>query len=400
MKVNVLPEVIRPQLSRCAKIASFDSKGNLKPVYGYVSITTTGNMVNLRVQDAHVHFEANLLADSTEQDGTALVECDKFLSILKTRLDGHPVQLSIENEFLLLKQGEFRAKLPQLKGESIPPLPPQEKPYDFVIDFEPKMWSATNRCGVVVEDEKSDSPFKGLLFDFQEEKTIRIAGFSQALLHVARFDLPETGGFRVSVAQRVLPLFDSLSGNLPMKLAFDRHNMRVVCTSSENSVSVRCVEDTYPKGYVELLGLHKMQQGVFPITKLTKEGKIAEEIPRKQLKFRREEFMQALGSAACILGREDNAVEVIIKNKTATGQYVVEMVGLNRFTKAKATEKILAESNLDSTLSIGIHHQKVREALRLMQSDFFTAHVGGPADVIVLTEEGNIDLVSFSVPLR
>jgi len=404
MRISVMPDVLRPQLTRCARIASHDG-GNkaagLKPIYGYVHMNAgEGSMITLRVQDPHVFFEARLLAETNEEQGDALVECDRLLSILKTRVDGHALQFWTEGEFLNVKQGEFRAKLPLLKGESIPPMPSPDKPYDFSFDYEPRMLAATNKCGSVIEDEKSDSPFKGLLFDMTEEKTFRIAGFSQALLHVARFDLPETGGFRVALASRALPLFDSLAGTLPMKLSFDRLNAKVICASSESSMCVKCVEDTYPKGYVEFLGLHKMTQGEYPLTKLDKDGKIVSETPRRTLKFRREEFINALTSAACVLGKEDNAVELVAKQKLPTGQYVIELLGLNRFTKAKASEKVLAEANLEASVAIGVHYAKMRECLRLFGADNFDMHVNGPADPIVLVEEGTKEMVSFSVPLR
>jgi DNA polymerase III sliding clamp (beta) subunit (PCNA family) len=404
MKIAVMPDVLKPQLLRCAKIASHDG-GNkaagLKPIYGYVHVSASeGNLITLRVQDPHVFFEARLLADSIEELGDALVECDKLASVLKTRLDGHTIQFNTDGEFLNVKQGEFRAKLPLLKGEAIPPLPDPDKPYDFTLDFEPKMLSAVNKCGTVIEDEKADTQFKGLLLDMTEEKTLRIAGFSQALLHVARFDIPETGGFRLALAQRALPLLDSLAGTLPMKLAFDRINSKVICSSSDSSMSIKCVEDSYPKGYVNFLGLHKMGQGIYPLTKIDKDGKITEETPRKMVKFRREEFINALGSAACVLGKEDNAIEIAVKNKLPTGQFVVELIGLNRFTKAKASEKVLAESSLEIALTIGVHYQKMREALRLFGSDNFEMWVLGAADPIVLVDEGTKDMISFSVPLR
>jgi hypothetical protein len=404
MRLAVMPDVLRPQLLRCGKIASHEG-GNkaagLKPIYGYVHINAgEGSMVTLRVQDPSVFFEARLLADACEETGDALVECDRLLSVLKTRVDGHPIQIWTEAEFLHFKQGEFRAKLPLLKGESIPPLPPPDKPYDFTLDFEPRMLSAMNRCGTTVEDERADAQFKGLLLDLTEEKTLRIAGFSQALLHVARFDLPDTGGFRMALAPRALPLFESLSGTLPMKLSFDRVNSKVICSSSDSSIVVRCLEDTYPKGYIEFLGIHKMIDSVFPLTKLDKDGKIVSETTRKILKFHRDTFINAMGAAACVLGKEDNAVELCVKNKTATGEYIIEMIGLNRFTKARSVDKLLADSDLDTTLSIGLHHQKVRECLRLFGSDRFQMHVVGSTDFIALIEEGNKDFASFSVPLK
>jgi DNA polymerase III sliding clamp (beta) subunit (PCNA family) len=405
MRCSIMPDVLRPQLARCGRIASFEG-GNkaagLKPVYGYVSIHAgdLGNLITLRVQDPHVFFEGRLLSIIVEEPGEALVECDRLLSILKTRLDGHPITFSSEGEFLLIKQGEFRAKLPLLKGETIPPLPTPDKPYDFTIDFEPRMLAAVNRCGTVIEDEKSDTQFKGLLLDLTEEKTFRIAGFSQALLHLARFDIPETGGFRMSIAPRSLPLFDSLAGTLPMKLSFDRVNNKVICASSESSMSIKCTEDTYPKGYINFLGVHKMAEGQYPITKLNKDGLIQEETSRKVMKFRREEFINALGSAACVLGKEDSAVELTVKQKLPDGSFVVEMAGLNRFTKARASEKVLATSNIEAALSIGVHYQKMREALKTFGTDNFDMYVLGPADPIVLVEEGTKEALSFSIPLR
>jgi DNA polymerase III sliding clamp (beta) subunit (PCNA family) len=338
------------------------------------------------------------LADGIDEVGTALVECDRLVNILKTRIDGFPIEFSTEAEFLNIKQGEFRAKLPLLKGESIPPLP--EAKYEFEIDFESKFLSAVNACGSVVEDEKSDSPFQGLLLDFTDEKTFRIAGFSQALLHVARFDIPSTGGFRVAISYRALPLFESLSGDLPMKLEFDRSNNRVLCSSSESSMSVRCVEDRYPKFYPEFLGLHRMSDKVYPVTKLNKDNKVELETPRKTLTFNVQEFVNALGSAACVLGKEDNALSLSTKNKLESGQFIVLLEGLNRFSKAHAVEKLLCESTLDTAFTIGLHYAKIRECLRLFTSDRFTMHVLEKGDPIVLVQEGDGSFVSISVPLR
>jgi hypothetical protein len=95
------------------------------------------------------------------------------------------------------------------------------------------------------------------------------------------------------------------------------------------------------------------------------------------------------------------AVELAVKQKLPDGRFIVELVGLNRFTKAKATEKILSESTLDSMLTIGIHYQKMRECLRLFADDTFEMWVHGPADVVVLRDPKNFpNMVSFSVPLR
>ena len=146
--------------------------------------------------------------------------------------------------------------------------------------------------------------------------------------------------------------------------------------------------------------MHKTDENSFPVTKLDKEGKIIGETNRQSIRFRREEFLNALSSASCVLGKEDNAVAMTVKNKLATGQFVVEMLGLNRFTKAQSTEKVLAESTIGSALTIGIHYQKVRECLRLFNADNFTMYVLGPSDPIFLVEEGVKDFVSISVPLR
>jgi len=400
MRVTALPESLQTHLQRCLKIASLDSKSAaLKPIYGYVQISTLGSMVTLRVHDPFVHFETRLLADTSTEDGDVEVECDRFYQVMKTRVEGQPVHLWTEGEFLFVKQGEFRAQIPTLKLEAFPKFEFSGKS-DFEFDYEPSMLSATNRCGSVIEDDRGDAQFKGLLFDLTEEKTLRIAGFSQALLHVARFATQETGGFRASFAQKALPLLESLSSGLPMRLSFDKEGQRFVLTSSEFSLSVRCIEDTYPEGYVSFLGLHKMSDAVYPVTKLDKSGQIVEEIPRKFLKFRRQDFLASLGSAACVLSKEDNAIQLSVKQKLQSGQYLVELSGFNRLTKAKAQEKILSESNLDSSFSIGLHYGKVRECLKLFDADVFVMYVHTASDPVVLVEEGHKEFVSLSVPLR
>jgi DNA polymerase III sliding clamp (beta) subunit (PCNA family) len=404
MKFSILPEVLQPQLLRCAKVASFDAssnKGGLKPIYGYVQLSVEATMLTLRAQDPTLHFEARAIVDAVEKTGTALVECDRLVSILKTRIPSFAITVSTEGEFLLIKQGEFRAKLPLLKNEEIPSLNLEQK-FDFEMDFEPKLLEYTNRAGSVVEEEKSDSPFKGLLFDLSEPGVLRLAGFSQSLCHIARFSVPSTPepGFRFALAQRALPLIGSLSANLPMKLSYDKLNARVCISSSECSMSMRCVEDTYPKSYVSFLGFHKQAENVYPFVKLDADGNIVAEQKRNWIRFRRDEFLSAINSASCLLGKEDFAVELSIKNKLSNGQYVVEMVGLNRFTKANAVERILAESDLSSLLTIGIHYPKIKEALRLMTSDTFTMHVVDAMTPIVLIEDHQTEMASVNVPLR
>jgi DNA polymerase III sliding clamp (beta) subunit (PCNA family) len=406
MKFSILADVLRPQLNRCAKVATFDTanskSGGLKPIYGYVQLSVDNMLLTMRAQDPTLHFEARAIVSAIDSPGSALVECDRLVSILKTRVDGYPITMWVEGEFLHLKQGEFQAKLPLLKNEEIPSLN-LEQQYDFKFDFEPKILEYTKRCGSVVEDEKSDSPFKGLLFDLSEQGVLRLAGLSSSLCHIARFTLPnhtEKDLMRVAVPFRALPLIESLSGNLPMTLGINKLDGRVCISSSECSMSIRCIEDTYPKTYVQFLGFHRQAEHVYPLAKLDADGNIVAEQTRNWIRFNRNDFLNALTSASCLLGKEDNAVELSIKQKLPDGRFIVQLTGLNRFTKATAVEKILADSDLPGLLTIGLHFGKLKEALRLMTEDTFTMLVIDKNTPVVLVEDKQQVMASVNVPLR
>jgi len=398
LKFSVAPETFRTQLGRCSKVASNDSKSGLRPIYGYVLLIAQHNMVTLRAHDPHVTFEGRFVPDTLDSDGEALVECDRLMNIVKTRVEGYPIDVWVDKEFLHLKQGEFRAKLPLLRKETIPEVS-FKGPFKLEAQLEPKMLDGLTRCGKVIE-EKADTSYAGLLLDFEVAGTFRICGFSRALVHVAQFPIANTHQFRVVLSPKVIPLLESLSRANETTIGIDTDSAKVVITSAECSLRVACIEDGYPKGYMEFFGLHKMAESQYYLTKIDKDGRVEEENQRQFIRLNKNGFLDAMTSASSVLGKEDLAIELNVSKKLAEGQVVLEMVGLNRFSKAKAQEKILANSDITTVYQLGIHYGKVREALRDFESDTFTLWVGSAQDVFFMIEEERSDFVSIGIPLK
>jgi DNA polymerase III sliding clamp (beta) subunit (PCNA family) len=400
VRIAVLPESFKTQLARCSKITTDGGKTGLRPIYSYVLISGLENsLIQLRVRDPHVLFEGRLVAETITKTGEALVECDRLVNVMKTRIEGHAVDMWTDEEFLHIKQGEFRAKLPLLRKETIP-AEPFDPPTQFSIDLEPKMLDAINRCGGILEGDRGDDPFQGLLIDLEEPGMMRILGMSRALINMAQFGIPVPGGFRVVMAPRALALFATLAGNEQLHLAIDTQNAKVLLTSPEVSMRISCLEDNYPRKYVPYLGLHELTEGRFWATQLDKDGNITGQTPKYVFRLHRAPFLDALTSASSVLGKEDQAIEFNANSKLANGSTVVEIVGLNRFTKAKASEKILAESDLQSAFQIGLNYAKVRECLRIYEADVFRMYVAGASDPVVLVEEGATTFVSLTMPMK
>jgi len=399
LKFSILPEILRVQLARCSKVASDGAKSGLRPIYGYLLLIVGDSLLTLRAHDPHVTFEGRCVCSEIKSDGEALVECEKLTSILKTRPDGFAIDFWVEKEFLNIRQGEFRAKLPLLRKETIPAVS-FKGPFQFELELEPRMLDGMTRCSKVIE-EKADSAYAGLLVDLTTEGFFRICGFSRALVHVAQFPLAEKSSlFRMVISPKALPLIETLSRVNQTHFGVDVTNAKIVISSPECSLRIACVEDTYPKAYMEFLGLHKMQDEQYFLTKLDADGRVIDEKGRETIRFNKNQFLDALASAASVLGKEDLAVECNIAKKLADGGVIVDLVGLNRFTKAKAEEKILAASSISSVYQLGIHYAKVRECLRDFEAEVVTFHVGSAQDPFLMIEEGRSDFCSVGIPLK
>jgi hypothetical protein len=405
MKFSILPEQLLPHLQRCAKIALPEGgkkkAASVKQVHEYVAILAQPNLLLLRVQEAFVQFEARVLCETVEHPGEALVPCDKLVRILKTRASGYPVDFSLEAEFLVVQQGEFRAKLPLLRDELIEPVD-LSGPFTYDMPLEPKMQAAILRNGSVLGDGP-DTKYGGVLLDLSEPGVFWVVGLGETY-YFGRFDHDhgETS-LRAVFPTRALPLLSALSAGDDVRLAFDQDQSRLVLHGTEFALSARCPEDTYPSSYVREIGLHRMAEGVYPVTVAdpNERGKIREEKTRYALTFDKAAFLDALVASSCLLHKEEVGVELHVVNvDPSDNRYVVEMTGMNRLNKAVAREKIKAASNLGYAFRTVLHHPHARDIVKGLTTDNFTLWVLSESDMLVVTEENSVEFAALLRPLR
>lgn len=393
MRASVMPEALRPALALCSKVAAKDRSSG---TYSAVELATGAGVLQLRAQDAHVSLMTTAPLQEVKDQGAVLVECSRLSAVLGVRPDGTPLQIWTEGAFLHVKQGEFKAKLPQLR--SVMPLVDMDGPFDLDLTVTEKMLHGMLRCRHTVDDEQET--FGGMLLDFSEPATLRVAAFTRALLQIAHFDAPAgLPGYRVVVAPRVVPILESLPKS-GFRIAFSASRSKVFVFSDVFSARVACLEDRYPIKYQSVLGLYRWRDGVYPIPLMSSSGEVASERQRSQLVFSRQEVLSALESAAVVLGKDDITVEMKIGQRLNDGRVVVELIGSNTSSKSHASEKVLATGNVDAAVSLGLNYSSARAVLRHLDADTFTLHVGRKEDPIVFTEHGSEHIVALATLMR
>lgn len=395
MRTTVMPEALRPALARCVKIAS---KASVQTVHSFVELTAAANTLRLHAQDAHVGLATVAPVVEVHDAGTALVECDRLAAVLGVRPDGVPLQLWLEGSFLHIKQGEFRAKLPQLRSVSMLPLD-SDVHFDLDISMSTEMLHGLHRCRYTVGDEQS--MFVGLLLDFTEPGTLRMAAFTRALLQVAHFDVPaDLPTYRIVLAPRCVPVFDLLASGEPFRFAVAAREAKAYVFSASFTACIAILEDRYPVKYQSVLGLYRWREGVYPIPLMSSSGDVASERARSQLIFSRQDVLAALESAAVVLGRDDITIEMKIGQRLNDGRIVVEFIGANSSSKSRASEKVLAEGDVEAAMSFGLNYASVRDVLRHFDADAFVLHVGRKEDAIVFNERGREHIVALATLMR
>jgi len=396
MHFSVDPDAIGPMLRVCNKIS--DAKG-FRPIYGYVRMEATEQgVLSLSVLDSYVNFTGNVEVSSVQKAGVVIVETDRLVSIFKTRVGGHDVELEESSEFLTIKQGEFRARLPLFRREAFPEFSLITFTPSYRLEVTPTLLANLSRCAEAVDAGPKD-PFQGMLLDFETPNMLWVCGFSNALVHVHNSSVREHGGFRCVLAPSCLPILGMYSADVRTELVFDLEHNRAVFVNPVMTMSVTFVEDKYPRGYISFLGLQEMAQGRFFQNKVAG-GQIVESLPKSPIEFRTAEFLGALESAASVLGSEDKAIEFRREERLSDGRGVAELIGVNRMTQAKASEKILSTDNLQMKLVVGIHTDKVSSTLRKFQSETFKFFVFDALSPIVLVEDGVPDFAAVTLPLR
>jgi DNA polymerase III sliding clamp (beta) subunit (PCNA family) len=399
MNFSVDPDIINPLLQVCSKISN--PKG-FKPIYGYTKIVVgSDNVLTLSVFDSYVQFTGRIEVASVREPGEAIVECDRLTNVFKTRIGGFNSEVKIDDNFLLIKQGEFRGKLPLYKKEEFPEFDFGIE-IDYSIDLTPSLVSNLSRCSQAVDTKSKDNPFHGLLLDFESTKILHVCGFSNSLVYMHVMKVPEHGGFRCVMAPSCFPLLSSYNADVKTVLGFDLEKNRAVFSNPLMKFKVGFVEDKYPQGYVDMLGLQEMAAGNYYMNKVeTVEGqrKIVSKTLRKFIQFKTSEFLGVLESAASVLGDEDNAV-VLNRSEGTSDHGIAEFSGYNRLNGAKASEKMLVTDNLENSLTIGLHAERIRATVSKFRSESFKMFVHDALSPVVLVEDGSSDFCAISMPLR
>lgn len=397
MRSTVMPEALRPALARCSKIATKDRSSSTKTVHSFVELTADAGALRLRVQDAHVGLSTAAAVTEVKEAGSVLVECDRLAAVLGVRPDGTPLQLWTEGAFLHVKQGEFRAKLPQLRNASMPAVD-MDGPFDLDLTVTASMLHGMLRCRHTVEDEQET--FGGMLLDFSEPATLRVAAFTRALLQIAHFNVPDgLAAYRIVLAPRFVPVLETLP-QADFRFAFSAAQSKAYIFAEPFCARVACLEDRYPVKYQAVLGLYRWREGVYPVPLMSSAGSVASERARSRLVFSRQEVLAALESAAVVLGKDDIMVEMKIGQKLGDGRVVVELIGSNTSSKSHASEKVLAQGDVEAAVSLGLNYESMRSVLRHLDVDTFTLHVGRKEDPIVLTEQGHEHIVALATLMR
>lgn len=394
MRALVLPEALRVELSRCTKVAAKDGKAAVRAVYACIELSAGDGVLSLRVMDEHLCF-VSAVSCETKEVGTVLVDCNRLAAILAVRSDGVAFQIWNEGTFLHIKQGEFKAKIPLLRNETMPACD-FSGPFDVDMTLSEEMLHGLRRCRRTVEE---DSVFAGLLLDFSEAGTLRVAAFTRALLQVAHFDVQGVSSARVVLAPRCIPLLESMD-KAAFRFSYSKAQAQAYFFTATFAVRIACVDDKFPAGYAQVLGLHKWRSGDFPVPLTNNVGAIVSEHTRSQLVFNRRELLAAMECAATALGKDEQIIEMKVGQCLSDGSVVVEFIGSNTTTKAHATEKVLAKGEIPAAISLGLNYPCMRDALRHLDDDELVLHIGRKEDAIVITENAYKHIVAIATLMR
>lgn len=391
MYFEIDAEVLSPLVTKASKVSS---QSSVNRICQYVKLAVEGSTFKVSAMNDFVYYEGTGMPRSVTSQGQALTEVSDLVSVVKTRSEGVPIVFELDSEagFLNISQGEFFAKLPIYTGSDFPAITvPDQLSYE--IELEPAILQYLDHCSSVI-DTKTEGPYKGVLLDFESDCVFRICGFSKSLLTVFSMDVEKHGGFRTVLAPDSLPIISDLPIE-SLRLGFDLQGNMAYFLAPSCFVRVSFVEDKYPLGYLDMLGLAEYQSGVY--SALSKEKEL---VPLRLMQFQTDTFLDVTRSVASVLSKFDVGVALQLIGKLDDGTRVVELRALNRLTKAKAVERLAATSEETEQIQLGLHLSRVKEVVSKFSSANFELWFSGPTGHIVLVDPADRRFVAVGIPVK
>lgn len=132
MRVSLQRSELSQLLASLAKVV--DTRNTI-PLLSHVLLVVDGDTLDLRATDLDIEASAWITLDEpADQPTTVAVPGRDFADIVK-RLAADTVQLELDGQWLYVKGGRSRFKLPTLLGDSFPSLEPPEDGVEFTANL-------------------------------------------------------------------------------------------------------------------------------------------------------------------------------------------------------------------------------------------------------------------------
>jgi len=371
MKVRFNERTLLPSVQAGFKVSA---KDDVIPAYAHVRMVAGQNSLQFEFANSRCEFVSSAPAE-VDEPGVAIVDSSTFGEILKASPDGAVFELHTDSEFLYVKRGLFNAKLALFRESEYPVLNCSTASFGESLKFElpPRVFSILEETKL--EGFQAFTELSGILFDY-EDGILRFAGFNPVMVCIAFIKsvvAHQDTKIRVVIPAdilEILPVF--VPGIDTVQLYIDPEGTKILVTNGDTHIRFGLVEDKFPRSYVKELGILDPFKDDFVAVDV-KKGKMKSETevitsPRTSFVFEVEDLMHSIKSVASVMAATDVTIIISIKSKVKEG-LVAEVLGENRLTGSEASDKILAQGDLENELNIGLSKDRLKDIIKRFGTD-------------------------------
>lgn len=349
-------------------VGAIDKKNTL-PVLSNVLIDLKKDHLTLSGTDTEIEFTSRIMLTNKADEGRITVPAKKFIDICRSLTDGSMINLSVQDDRVLVTSGRSRFVLMSLPADDYPATPDEQPLLEFEIETR------------ALIDLLQVSHFSMA----QQDVRFYLNGLQIELLNQEMFSV-STDGHRLSVAK--IPLDNPLPNSkmiLPRKGVLEL--LRLINEIKDEMVLIQQTEGHFLLKTRDYQFVSKLVSGRFPNYKRV--------LPVDNDKFmlvERDVLKQTLSRVSILANEKYRAVTLVISERK------LEITANNK-EQEEATEELEVDTQ-GGGISIGVNATYILDVLNTIPPGLVKISFSDPNQSILL-ESPNLPIASYVImPLK
>lgn len=366
MEVRISRETFLNGLQRVQGIV--ESKGAM-PILSHLLLSTEKDAVQIRATDLEIGasgvYGANVIAE-----GAVSLSARKLFDIVRELPNLEVHLLKEENNWVTLKCGKSKFRLPGLPAEDFPSLPDYSE--EGLLEFECKsLREMIRKTFFALSPDETRQALNGLLLESEGGKASMVGTDGHRLSMITRQIAKAKGGEKQSfvIPKKALAELVKLMEDDDATLAFSSKNNHIAFMQGKQVIVSRKIDGKFPN-----------YQQVIP-----SDNKL-------QVKVNRNEFQHALKRVALLADEKSKMVRFDIQKGTMT--LISDTTDLGA-----ATEEI-AVDYAGGEVSIGLNAKYVLDVLNVIEDEEVILNLRDQNSSCLITVPSDNEFLSIVMPMR